>query len=156
MQSLSAAYNRCIIQIPLNNLDQNLKELLPKLTIFKSPFPSSAPAEIFGANKKDIIKLYNRSLLTRINPIEDVHIDEEDLLYTFHPAIRNFLEDITSRTFLTLEKAYAEKFSEYYLKFLIGTYNALGTEDYVLFLKRFNIMREANTRLTSFYLVSNF
>ena len=67
----------------LNKLDTPLRELLPKLTLFKSPFPISAAVVIFATRKLDIINLYNRSLLTRIeseNP--------DYLLYYIHPALR--------------------------------------------------------------------
>ena len=43
----------------IKRLDNKLQELLPKLTLFKSPFPLSAVVEIFGANENEILDLYD-------------------------------------------------------------------------------------------------
>ena len=66
-----------------NNLDESLKQLLPKLTLFNSPFPISAPSNIFDVDKDNVINLYNRSLLTRIE-FRDYNLnDPEYLLYKY-------------------------------------------------------------------------
>jgi hypothetical protein len=56
----------------LNKLDKPLRKLLPKLTLFKSPFPISA-VEIFNVQKGDITNLYNRSLLSTNEKLSSVH-----------------------------------------------------------------------------------
>ena len=38
-------------QYSINNLDETLKQLLPKLTLFKSPFPITGTSEIFKVDK---------------------------------------------------------------------------------------------------------
>jgi CHAT domain-containing protein/Tfp pilus assembly protein PilF len=129
----------------LDNLDENLRDLLPKLTIFKSPFPTSAVSEIFDASKLDITKLYNRSLLIKINPNENLKIKEEQEdedwhLYSFHPAVRNFLEDKTKRTYPNLEEEYGERFSDYYSKLLHGTYCDIDKVNRDLLITRFGTM----------------
>ena len=66
LQSLNDCFSYTI-----NRFDSDLRELLPKLTLFKSPFPISATVEIFnGLNRQHIINLYNRSLLLRIESDE--------------------------------------------------------------------------------------
>jgi hypothetical protein len=101
LRTLEAAFDYSI-----NNLDENLKHLLPKLTLFQSPFPSSAASEIFGVNKVDVINLYIRSLLTtRIESDEYGKLPEQDYwLYSFHPVIRKYLEDKAKRNEHNLEK----------------------------------------------------
>ena len=119
----------------LNKLDNALREILPKLTIFKSPFPISAAVEIYAAQRLDIINLYNRSLLTRIeseNP--------DYLLYYIHPALRTYLQNISDKN---LEFEYGEAFSEYYWRFLSYTYNEWGKENHLPSIARFNIIAES-------------
>ena len=84
----------------INKLDKALKELLPKLSLFKSPFPISAATEIFSVQKGDIINLYNRSLLTRIESENPGY-----LLYYIHPALRNYLQNKSDKN---LEFEYRE------------------------------------------------
>jgi tetratricopeptide (TPR) repeat protein len=103
----------------LNNLDDRLKELVPKLTIFRSPFLVSAASEIFEVSKIDIINFHNRSLLTKIESDEYGRIREQDYwLYTFHPALRNYLEYRISRSGVDLKRDYGNKFANYYQEFL--------------------------------------
>ena len=119
----------------INKLDNALRELLPKLTIFKSPFPISAAVEIFGVQKTNIINLYNHSLLARIeseNP--------DYLLYYIHPALRSYSQNIYDKN---LEVVYGEAFCEYYRKFLSNTYNEWGKENHLPSIARFNIIAES-------------
>ena len=119
----------------LNKLDNTLRELLPKLTLFKSPFPISAVVDIFAAKKGDIVNLYNRSLLTRIeaeNP--------DYLLYYIHAALRIYLQNISDKD---LGSEYGEAFSIYYLKFLWDIYSEWGKENHLPSIARFNIIAES-------------
>ena len=61
LQTLKASFDYTI-----NKLDRNLRELLQRLTFFNSPFPIAVPVEIFDAKRADVINLYNRSLLSRV------------------------------------------------------------------------------------------
>src|SRR5689334_19670993 len=92
----------------INKLDHFLRDLLSKLTIFRSPFPISAPVQILGINKSNIIYLYNRSLLTRIESDQLYgRIDDPDyLLYTIHPALRNYVQNLADEAHLNLEREY--------------------------------------------------
>lgn len=129
----------------ISSLGENLQQLLPKLLLFRSPFPSSAVSEIFDVTKVDIISLHNRSLVVRIDTNEN---DKERIysLYSFHPAIRNYLEYKTKATYSEIEKKYGQEFSEYYCKLLKETYNSLEQkESGTLYIKRFNIIRESET-----------
>jgi hypothetical protein len=119
----------------LNKLDNALRELLTKLTIFKSPFPISAAVEIFGLQKGDIINLYNRSLLARI---DSRNLDY--LLYYIHRALRSYLQNISDKN---LEFEYGEAFSRYYRKFLRDTYNEWSKENHLPSIARFNIIAES-------------
>jgi tetratricopeptide (TPR) repeat protein len=119
----------------LNKLDNALRELLPKLAIFKSPFPISAAVEIFAVQKSDIINLYNRSLLTRI---ESENLDY--LLYYIHPALRDYLQNISDKN---LEFKYGEAFSRYYSIFLFDTYSEWGKAHHLASIARFNIIAES-------------
>jgi tetratricopeptide (TPR) repeat protein len=126
----------------LNKLDDNLKELLSKLTLFNSPFPISAAVEIFGAKEEDILSLYDHTMLTRIE-LADVYGQieiPEYWLYKLQPAVRNYL---ASRMEENLEKEYGEAFSRFYLKFLSDTYNEWGKEKHLPSIVRFNIIAES-------------
>jgi tetratricopeptide (TPR) repeat protein len=125
----------------INNLNENLRQLLPKLILFKSPFPSSTASEIFDTNKLDVINLYNRSLLVRIELDEYGKINEEHVLYNFHTALRNYLEnEVTIRNYL--ETTYGERFAQYYYKLVRDTYNAIGKETHIVSMRRFNLIIE--------------
>ena len=119
----------------INRLENALRELLPKLLIFKSPFPISAALEIFAVQKSNITNLYNRSLLTRIDSE-----NPEYLLYYIHPALRSYLQNKSDKN---LESEYGKTFSRYYLKFLSDTYNEWGKENHVPSIARFNIIAES-------------
>jgi hypothetical protein len=123
-ESLKACFSYTI-----NKLDEALREMLPKLTIFKSPFPISGAVEILAAQKGDVINLYNRSLLARIeseNP--------DYLLYYIHPALRSYLQNMSDKN---MEVEYGEVFSRYYMKFLSDTYDEWGKENHVGSIARF-------------------
>ena len=51
----------------IRRLDNKLQELIPKLTIFKSPFPISGAVVIFSISENEILDLYDRSLLKLVN-----------------------------------------------------------------------------------------
>jgi len=57
----------------IDELDNKPKELLSNLILFKSPFPISAATEIFGAEEGDILNLYERTLLNRIES-DDLYV----------------------------------------------------------------------------------
>jgi hypothetical protein len=61
---------RACFDYTINSLDETLRQLLHKITLFISPFPLSAAVEIFGANENQILDLYDRSLLTLIDSDE--------------------------------------------------------------------------------------
>jgi hypothetical protein len=135
-------------QYSMNNLDETLKQLLPKLTLFKSPFPISATSEIFEVDKTNIINLYNRSLLTRIE-YDEIYgriEDPEYLLYNIHPALGNYLQNISDKSGHNLEFEYGEKYSSYYYNLVWDTYNAIGKEDkHLQSLACFNIIFQGET-----------
>ena len=64
-QTLHACFDYTI-----KRLDNKLQELIPKLTLFKSPFPISAAVEIFDISENEILDLYDRSLLKLVNSDE--------------------------------------------------------------------------------------
>jgi tetratricopeptide (TPR) repeat protein len=126
----------------INNLDDKLRQLLSNLILFKSPFPVYASTEIFGAEEEDILNLYERTLLTRIES-DDVYGQieiPEYWLYKLHPAIRNYFE---SKKTENLEQEYGEAFSRYYWNFLSDTYNEWGKENHLSSMARFNIIAES-------------
>jgi tetratricopeptide (TPR) repeat protein len=126
----------------INNLDDKLRQLLSNLILFKSPFAISAATKIFGAKEGDILNLYERTLLTRIEST-DVYgqiKNPEYWLYKLHPVIRNYLE---SKMAKNLEREYGDAFPRYYLNFLLDTYNEWGKENHVPSIARFNIIAES-------------
>ncbi len=144
-QSLKASFD-----YTLSKLNNNLKDLLQKLTFFKSPFPLYAAEEIFDAKKRDIINLYNRSLLSRIES-DDIYgkMNEPDyFLYTFHPAIRDHLENEISQKieagkfYDNLETMYGQRFVNVYFGLLNDTFRAIENRDTDLSDKiiRFNVI----------------
>jgi tetratricopeptide (TPR) repeat protein len=125
LQSLKASFDYTV-----SKLDSNLKDLLQKLTFFNSPFPLHAPEGIFLAKRKDVINLYNRSLLIRIES-DDIYgkiEDPEYLLYKFHPATRNYVEIMINQGvgynnfYNILAREYGEIFADFYCSFLDNTF----------------------------------
>ena len=150
LQSLKASFDYTI-----HKLDNNLKDLLQKLTFFKSPFPLHAAEEIFDAKRKDLINLYNRSLLLRIES-HDVYgkiQDPEYLLYKFHPVTRDYLENEINqkirekRFYEDLQENYGKRFSIFYYDLLDDIFDTLEIKkgvDLTDEIIRFNTMFEEN------------
>jgi hypothetical protein len=137
-QTLKACFDYTI-----NKLDDKLQKLLPKLTLFKSPFPISAPIEILDANENEILDLYDRSLLTLIDSDERYgRIQDPDYwLYNFHPAIRGYVED--KRREDTRYDDLKQKFSKYYFNVLSKIKKDKRREDtrYDDFLPRIRVIQ---------------
>ena len=131
LRTLNACFDYTI-----NKLDTIIQDILQKTTLFKSPFPIAAAKEIFDAKKEDIINLYNRSLLTIIQT-HDIYGKIEDpqyLLYKFHPATRNYIEDKIKESkdrdyYVTLISQYSEKFANFYYKLAKDTFNSIENQD---------------------------
>jgi predicted GNAT superfamily acetyltransferase len=91
--------------------------------------------------------LYDRSLLTIINSNEiygNVR-DPDYWLYSFHPAVRNYVQfAINEKRQIRygLEIEYREKFSEYYYNLLKSTYDSIGKDNHLQSLARFNIINQ--------------
>jgi tetratricopeptide (TPR) repeat protein len=138
-QTLRASFDYTV-----NRLNKNLQELLNKLAFFNSPFPISAPVEIFGANENEILDLYDRSLLTLIDSDERYgKVQDPDYwLYNFHPAIRDYIEDKMkeNKSYDDLALEHGEKFSEYYYNLLSTTYDLIGKVNHRSAFARFNII----------------
>ncbi|MFZ0513448.1 MAG: NB-ARC domain-containing protein, partial [Candidatus Nitrosopolaris sp.] len=139
-QTLKACFDYTI-----NKLDDKLQKFLPKLTLFKSPFPISAAVEILNANENEVLDLYDRSLLKLVDSDESYGKVEnpEYWLYNFHLAVRGYVEDMmreNNQSYVDLELEYGEKFSEYYYNLLFNTYNAIGKENHRSAFARFNII----------------
>ena len=139
LKSLKASFDYSLIQV-----ENKVRNLLPKMSIFKSPFPISAVSSIFGMEKVDVINLYNRSWLTRIDSDEYGKLEQEAWLYKFHPAVKNYLEDeLKKNDGIDLEYEYGDKFSRYYYTRLSETNNSLkenaGNSSYI---RQFNIIME--------------
>ena len=58
----------------------------------------------------------------------------------FHPATRNYLEDIIKTSGCDLEREYGERFSHYYDNFLYNLYFSIGKENHLPLLSRFNLI----------------
>jgi tetratricopeptide (TPR) repeat protein len=127
------------LDFTIKKLDYNLKELLYNLTLFKSPFPISAAINIFGAKKADILNLYERTMLSRIES-DDVYgiiKNPEYWLYKLHPAVRNYLEGEMPKD---LEGKYGEAFCQYYRNLLSDTCNTWSKINHISAKARFNII----------------
>jgi tetratricopeptide (TPR) repeat protein len=131
-----------------NRLDANLQKLLPKLTYFNSPFPLSAAGTIFDSKESDIVDLFDRSLLIQIksDEIYGKIDDQEYWLYSFQPAVRNYLETQKNNTSNNNDSNFAtdygERFSSYYYNLLESTYYSIGKDNHVPSLARFNIINQ--------------
>ena len=120
-KSLKASFDYSTIQ-----LENKVRDVLPKMTMFKSPFPIFAISSIFGTEKGDVINLYNRSWLSKIDSDKYGNLEQEHWLYKFHPVVRNYLEDkLKENGDIDLNKEYGDKFSRYYYNRLSDTYNSL-------------------------------
>ena len=129
----------------INKLDENLQRFLPKLTLFKSPFPISAAVEIFNASENEILDLYDRSLLKLVDSDElyGKVQDPEYWLYNFHPAVRNYVEDMMrekNQSYHDLETQYGKEFSTYYYNLLQSVHDSIGKENHRSSFARFNII----------------
>ena len=135
---------RACFDYTVNKLDDKLQKLLPKLILFKSPFPISAAVEIFDANENEILDLYDRSLLKLVDSDESYGKVEnpEYWLYNFHLAVRGYVEDMMreNKSYDDLELKYGEKFSEYYCNLLSNTCHSIGKENHRSSFARFNII----------------
>ena len=145
LRTLNACFDYTV-----SKLDANLQDILQKITLFKSPFPIAAGEEIFVAKKEDIINLYNRSLLTRIES-HDIYgriENPEYFLYKFHIVTRNYLENkIKERgnsDFDGKKRKYNKKFANFYFHLANDTFNAIENEDEDRTdkISRFNIIIE--------------
>jgi tetratricopeptide (TPR) repeat protein len=137
-------------QYSIDKLDLALKNLLPALTIFHSPFLSEAVDRIFIMEQKEhtqnnekkhidpLLKLYNKSLLSRIEEDESgSFINDKFWLYSIHPALRNYLEDKYNNFIKNIEKKYTLHFCYYYYLLIIEIYNAWGKDDHKNFMHLF-------------------
>ena len=139
LKSLKASFDYSMTQ-----LENKLRKLLPKMTIFKSPFPISAISSVLSTEKVDVMSLYNRSWLTRIDSDEYGKLEQENWLYKFHPAVKNYLEDELKKIDgIDLEHEYGDKFSRYYYNRLSETYDSLSRETTNSpYVRHFNIIVE--------------
>jgi tetratricopeptide (TPR) repeat protein len=131
----------------IKRLDNRLQELIPKLALFKSPFPISAAVEVLGANENQILDLFDRSLLKLVNTDEIFGKiqDPKYWLYKFYLPVRGYVEGMMERngpSIRNLETAYGEVFSKYYHNLLVDTYNSIGKENHRSSLARFNIIQK--------------
>jgi tetratricopeptide (TPR) repeat protein len=125
----------------INKLEYKNRELLYYLTLCKSPFPDSVASEIFAFDKKDVVSLFEKGLLERIESDEYGEIEDFNYwLYNFHPAMRDYLENFIQGISLDIAKRYGEEFSYYYYRLVYATYRALGKENHVPMVARFSIM----------------
>jgi tetratricopeptide (TPR) repeat protein len=135
------------LKYSIHKLDFNSKKILPLLTIFHSPFLVEAVEQIFKTEEQiDLINLpsdlYNKSLLMRIEEDRYGQIDDRFWLYTFHPAIRNHLEDgyVNDISKLQDDVNFISNFCNYYKSLIEQTYNAWGTPNHTNFMRRFNLL----------------
>ena len=141
-QTLQACF-----EYTIKRLDNRLQGLIPKLTLFKSPFPISAAVEVLDANENQILDLYDRSLLKLVNSDEIYGKirDPKYWLYKFYLPVRGYIEGIMERNgpkIRDLETAYGKVFSKYYYNLLVDTYNTIGKQNHRSSLARFNIIRK--------------
>ena len=148
LRSLQASFDYTV-----NALGEKLIGLLLRLSIFNSPFPIKAPANILSSvsddyvyDMSDITQLYNRSLITRIES-DDLYgkIKSDYWLYTFHPATKNYVEDKIQKELInnqiqTLQPYEKKNFGYFYLNLLADTYNSIGKDNYRDSFARFNIL----------------
>lgn len=122
-------------------LTDDLRDFLPRLTIFTSPFSSDAVEFIFGHKEKLMLgEFYDMSLLRRIDLDEYGEINLGYRLFNFHPSIRNYLEKMISSEGIDLEGAYRERFSRYFCKMLYQVYHSYGKENHLSMLRRLSIV----------------
>ena len=131
-----------------STLPQTHRDLLPKLTLFNSPFPADALKKIFGIEEPEILlDVYDRSIIRRIE-FDEYDADSDDDIatgfhsYYFDPAIKNYLqhEVVSDANKQDLEQEYGEQFFAILLQATEETYNAIGTKEHVLSLERFNVI----------------
>jgi len=87
LKSLEACFDYSI-----KFIDKDLEELLLKLTVFNSSFPSKIVEKAFNSKEELLNELYEHSLLQRIENDEFGDLDREFWLYDIHPIIRAYLE----------------------------------------------------------------
>ena len=111
--------------------------------LFSSPFPISAAVEIFGVTENEIL-----DLTIDLDELYGKVLDPNYWLYSFHPAVRNYVEDLTKekkQSYHELKIKYKERFSEYYCSLFAIQYGSLDKENHVPALARFNIIFQGET-----------
>jgi tetratricopeptide (TPR) repeat protein len=140
---------RSCFEYSFDTLSHTQKDLLPKLTLFNSPFLEDAVKKIFDfkGSSEMLLDLYDHSLLRRIDFNEDARHDSDSndknyYLYYFHPAIRNYLERKVTEgaNSKELQEEYGNQFSLYYYKLIEEIYQAVGTEEHVFSFEHFNLI----------------
>jgi hypothetical protein len=129
----------------IERFDESLKMLLPAITILHSPFPSEAAEKIFSLQESgQLITLYNKSLLSRMEGDEYGSFNDKFWLYSLHLALRNYLEDNYKDLILKIETKSVTYFCNYYHHLVNNTYSAWGKEDHKDFIRQFVQMTKSD------------
>jgi hypothetical protein len=110
---------------------------------------------IFEKKINDMMALYNKSLLTRISS-DSVFGNIDDPFYylcDFHPATRNYLEQVVSENGLGLVdkviEKYGDKFVYYYYELASNIYQSWDKEIiHQLLMAQFNIITTIQKTMT--------
>ncbi len=126
------------------HIDDNLRKLLRRLVIFRSPFPISAAEKIFNAHRADIFQLYDHSFLSQIESdnIYGKIENPENWLYTIVPVLKYYLIELNSLENVNVDKEYGEIYSEYYSSMLYQIYDSLVMKNDLDSARQFRIIHE--------------
>ena len=134
----------------VNLLDPKLQYILCNLLLFKSKFLPDAASSILGIKEEDIINLYNRMLLKRINYYVSIrtkiNLDPLYYMYGFHPGTRTYLERKCKLNGGRTDKLIFEhknEYVKYFDDFLTTLHNEQGKKGHLQYHTMFKIISES-------------
>ena len=123
-------------RLSIDALEQNLAKMLPKLTLFSSAFTPQGAHDILDIDHDALQEYYDHGLLRRID--FDEHNPLDFRLYWFHPATKNYLQNLLNLE--SLKQDVAIPFIEYYVDLARFTSESLSGPFRVPSVNRFKII----------------
>jgi tetratricopeptide (TPR) repeat protein len=145
LQTIEACFGYTI-----NLLNPKLQDILCNLLFFKSAFLPDAASSIFGITEEDLVNLYNRMLLKRVDSYVStstkIQLNHLYHMYGFHPGTRTYLENrcqFKSRTEEIISKR-KEEYVNYFDDFLKNLANQYAKKDHLQYYTIFKIISESD------------
>ncbi len=135
LKSLEACFDYSI-----GFINTNLEELLLKLTIFNSSFPSKIVGKTFNTNEDWLEDLYEHSMLQRIEKDEFGDLEREFWLYDIHPVIRAYLHKKIKEKGIDTDSISNDQIGILFGEYLSELRDNLNSEKRGMMLRHFSLM----------------